>query len=100
MVRSAVEMKEAMRNAITAVALAALSAVALAQTPAPAPPAAPPPAAAQVVSVNEAPPPADGVARRALAVLAGPAWDKARYFSFTFNVARNGQVLASFPQQW
>ena len=28
------------------------------------------------------------------------AWDKARFLSFTFVVERNGQVAASFPQQW
>jgi hypothetical protein len=33
-------------------------------------------------------------------VLAGPAWDKARYFAFTFNVERQGKIAASFPQRW
>lgn len=43
---------------------------------------------------------ADDVARRALDVLAGPAWEKARYFAFTFNVDRDGKIAASFPQRW
>lgn len=40
------------------------------------------------------------VAARAINVMAGPAWDKARYFSFSFNVERDGKIAASFPQQW
>jgi len=43
---------------------------------------------------------ADDVARRAIDMLAGPAWEKARYFSFSFNVEREGKIAASFPQQW
>jgi hypothetical protein len=43
---------------------------------------------------------ADDVARRAIDVLAGPAWDKARYFAFTFNVEREGKVAASWEQRW
>jgi hypothetical protein len=43
---------------------------------------------------------ADEVARRAMDILAGPAWEKARYFSFTFNVEREGKLAASFPQKW
>jgi len=39
-------------------------------------------------------------AQRAVDIMAGPAWERARYFSFTFNVEREGQVLASFPQRW
>jgi len=38
--------------------------------------------------------------RRALDAQAGPAWEKARYFAFTFNVDREGKIAASFPQQW
>lgn len=45
-------------------------------------------------------PTADDVARRAIDVLAGPAWDDARYFAFTFNVERDGKNVASYPQQW
>ena len=41
---------------------------------------------------------ADDVAHRAIDVLAGPAWDKARYLAFTFNVERDGKVIASYPQ--
>jgi hypothetical protein len=45
-------------------------------------------------------PSADDTARRAIDVLAGPAWEKARYFSFTFNVERDGKIAVSFPQRW
>src|SRR4028119_895048 len=45
-------------------------------------------------------PTADAVAQRAIDVLAGPAWNDARYFAFTFNVEREGQILASYKQQW
>jgi hypothetical protein len=43
---------------------------------------------------------ADDLARRALDVLAGPAWEKARYFEFTFNVERGKERVTSFPQRW
>lgn len=43
---------------------------------------------------------ADDVARRAIDVLAGPAWDQARYFAFTFNVEREGKIVASWAQRW
>lgn len=43
---------------------------------------------------------ADDVARRAIDVLAGPAWEKARYFAFTFTVEREGRIVVSFPQRW
>ena len=43
---------------------------------------------------------ADDVARRAIDVLAGPAWEKARYFAFTFTVEREGKIVVSFPQRW
>ncbi len=33
-------------------------------------------------------------------MLAGPAWNDARYLAFTFNVERDGQILASYKQQW
>ena len=46
-------------------------------------------------------PSADELARRSLEVMAGPAWDTARYFSFTFNLDRmGGPRVASFPQRW
>ena len=43
---------------------------------------------------------ADSVARRAIDMLAGPAWDDARYLAFTFNVEREGKNVASWPQRW
>ncbi len=43
---------------------------------------------------------ADDVARRAVDMLAGPAWDAARYLAFTFDVEREGKLVASFPQRW
>jgi hypothetical protein len=39
------------------------------------------------------------VAARAFDLMAGPAWEKARYFAFTFNVEREGKIAASFPQR-
>lgn len=45
-------------------------------------------------------PSADDVAKRAIETLAGPAWEKARYIAFTFNVERDGKTVASFPQRW
>jgi len=45
-------------------------------------------------------PSADDVARRAIDVLAGPAWEKARYIAFTFNVVSGGKITTSFPQRW
>jgi hypothetical protein len=33
-------------------------------------------------------------------MLAGPAWDDARYLAFTFNVGREGQIVASYAQRW
>jgi len=77
-----------MRKTILAIALMTSAGLA-AQTPAP----APAPAPAQAAT-------ADSIARRAIDVLAGPAWEKARYFAFTFDVSRNDQVVASFPQRW
>lgn len=43
---------------------------------------------------------ADSAARRAIDVLAGPAWNDARYFAFTFNVEREGKIVASYAQKW
>ncbi len=45
-------------------------------------------------------PAADDLARRAIDVLAGPAWEKARYFSFAYNIVHDGKITASFPQRW
>lgn len=45
-------------------------------------------------------PTADSVARRAIDVLAGPAWNDARYLAFTFNVEREGKIVASYAQRW
>src|SRR5215213_3077252 len=45
-------------------------------------------------------PTADSVAQRAIDVLAGPAWNDARYLAFSFNVERDGQILASWKQKW
>lgn len=39
------------------------------------------------------------VAARAFEVMAGPAWEKARYLAFTFNVEREGNIVASYPQR-
>ena len=46
------------------------------------------------------PPSADAVAKRAFDVAAGPAWETARYFAFTFSVDRDGKTVASFPQRF
>ena len=45
-------------------------------------------------------PNADDIARRALDVLAGPAWEKARYIAFSFDVEREGKIAASYAQRW
>jgi len=45
-------------------------------------------------------PSADDLARRNFDAQAGPAWEKARYFEFIFNVDRAGTIAASFPQRW
>lgn len=39
------------------------------------------------------------VATRAFDVMAGPAWERARYIAFTFNVERDGKIAASYPQR-
>ena len=43
---------------------------------------------------------ADAVAKRAFEVAAGPAWETARYFAFTFVLDRDGKTAASFPQRF
>ncbi|MDP9191902.1 MAG: hypothetical protein M3P06_09405 [Acidobacteriota bacterium] len=53
-----------------------------------------------IVSAASAQPTADAVAQRAIDVLAGPAWNDARYFAFTFSVEREGKVVSSYPQRW
>ena len=87
------------------IVLALFSSVALAQTAAP-PPPPPAPAAEPIIA---APAPAavasparssDDLARRSIDMLAGEAWEEARYIAFTFNVERDGKRLASFPQRW
>ena len=45
-------------------------------------------------------PKADEVAKHAIQSLAGTAWEKARYLAFTFDVERDGKIVASFPQRW
>ncbi len=45
-------------------------------------------------------PSAEALVRRAFDVQAGEAWEKARYFAFTFNLDRDGKPAASFPQRW
>jgi hypothetical protein len=45
-------------------------------------------------------PTADSVARRAIDVLAGPAWNDARYLAFSFDVEREGKIVVSYPQRW
>jgi len=42
---------------------------------------------------------ADDIARRTVSKLA-PKWDDARYIAFTFDVERDGKIVASFPQRW
>ncbi len=69
-----------MRNSIVTILLVLAAAVSFAQQP--------------------AQPSADAVAQKAIAALGGASWDKARFFSFTFDVERGGKIGASFPQQW
>jgi hypothetical protein len=45
-------------------------------------------------------PSADAITARAMDMLGASAWPHARYFSFTFNVERDGKVVSSFPQRW
>lgn len=53
-----------------------------------------------IVSAAAAQPNADSVAQRAIDVLAGPAWNDARYFAFTFAVERDGKNVAAWAQRW
>jgi len=65
-----------------------------------APPASPAPVAPTPIQPAAPAASADDIARRAIDVLAGPAWEKARFFSFSFNVDRGGKIAASFAQKW
>ena len=57
-------------------------------------------AAAQAQSAAVKPPTADSVVQRVFDVSAGPAWDTARYFAYTFVLDRDGKQVASFPQRF
>lgn len=80
------------------ISLSLITFAALAQAPAQVTIAPPP--SAPLPPVTGPDPVADELARRSIDILGGPAWEKARYLSFTFNLERNGQTSASFPQQW
>lgn len=88
------------------IALTLLATVGSAQTSQPSPAqsstAAPAMQASTVTPAQMASPPrsADDLARRSIDMLAGEAWEDARYIAFTFNVEREGKRLASFPQRW
>jgi len=84
-------------RSLPAVVLVLLAVPILGQT-APQVTIAPPPAVAPVET--KADPAADALAKRTIEVQGGAAWAKARFLSFTFVVERNGQAVASFPQQW
>jgi hypothetical protein len=43
---------------------------------------------------------ADALARRSLEVMAGPGWEKARYFEYTFAVEHGTERGTVFPQRW
>ncbi len=49
---------------------------------------------------QQATPGGDDIARRAIDVLAGPEWQNARFFAFTFAVVRDGKVAVAFPQKY
>jgi hypothetical protein len=53
-------------------------------------------------SLAQTPPskPADELARRSFDVTAGPAWEKARYFEFTFVVEHGKTRGTSAPERW
>jgi hypothetical protein len=53
-----------------------------------------------IVYAAAAQPTADAVAQRAIDVLAGPAWNDARYFAFTFAVEREGKIVSAWAQRW
>ena len=43
---------------------------------------------------------ADELARRVVDVAVGPAWEKARYFEFTFAVEHGNERTPGFPERW
>ena len=43
---------------------------------------------------------AEALSRRALDAIGAPAWEKSRYFEFTFSVYRGDERVTSFPQRW
>ncbi len=49
---------------------------------------------------QQAAPSGDDVARRAIDVLAGAEWERARYIAFTFTVVRDGKVAVALPQKY
>lgn len=51
-------------------------------------------------TIAEGQPSADDIARRAIDVLAGAEWEKARFIAFTFNVEREGKIAASYAHRW
>lgn len=51
-------------------------------------------------SLVAATPSPDELAKHTIDVQAGKAWDKARYFAFSFDVERGGTRVASFAQRW
>lgn len=56
--------------------------------------------AAVALAQQQAAPAADAPARHAIDVMAGPAWEKVRYFEFTFAVDHGNERAAAFPQRW
>lgn len=49
---------------------------------------------------SDAPRDAAAIAARAFDVMAGPAWESARYIEFSFAAERGGKVVATSPQRW
>jgi hypothetical protein len=86
------------RTLLLATLLILLPVVVAAQAPAQVTIAKPP--ASAIVDPGGPDPVADALAHRAIEVLAGPAWEKARYFSFTFKIERTGQSGVAFNEQW
>ena len=58
------------------------------------------PMSAQSVAATPQTPDARAVAARAIGVMAGEAWEKARHISFTFAVEREGKIVTEYPQKW
>lgn len=57
-------------------------------------------AIAQPAAPTVSHPSADAIAQRAIEMLGGAAWPRARYFSFTLTIERENQVVSTFPQRW